>query len=221
MADDYSGQQPFATPDEFPEERKAAATLPGGLKAICIIAIVLGSFGVLATIASSIGLVFGQQIQDQLNPGLQDLEPDVQDVQRQMQQDLNAIAGKYRSVQLLDLLLHLVSAVLLVVGSAMVLRRTGRGIPILIGGFAVAIVYLLLNTGLTIVVQLQSLPIIQEMIEQAGDAEGAPAEAGTLALFGVIVGIIIAVVIALAKLIFYLIGLFYVRRSEVRALMQF
>ena len=65
----------------------------GRIKAICIIAIVLGCLGLFSALAGTVGLMFGKQIQSAVSPPNQPgVNQEMIRVQEEMQKDLQSAA---------------------------------------------------------------------------------------------------------------------------------
>jgi len=209
---------------ESPEDSPRPDALPGGLKAICIIVIVLGALGTIAAMVTGVGLVLGQQAQAAFAPQ-QDMGAEMRQIQDQMQEEMNAIAAKYRMPSVGAMLLHLLTALMLLIGGVMTLRRKALGRRILLWGCGLSIVYLVVETILNTLMQLQSLPIYQEygddlMAEAARQGGGDAANMPNFLMIAIFVGLGFAVLLSVAKIVFYLISIFYLRRSQVEALMR-
>ncbi len=220
---------PYASPIEVPEPlAKLEAPFPGGLKAICIIAIVLGSLGAMAALLSGVGLVVGQQAQAALNPSQPGTSAEMEELQQKMQTEINAIANKYIVANTAAALMHLFTAVLLLSGAIMTLRRTALGASLLTFGSAASILYVVGYGILNILIQLQTVPVIEsfmgELVAETGEQAGQNADALAMMpkflMIGVFIALAFSVLFALVKITFYLITIFYLRKPQIRALFQ-
>lgn len=191
---------------------KVPGPLPGGLKAICIIAIILGAMGIIGSLIAGAGLIIG--------PALQEAQQ-MQGVQQQMQTEINAVARQYLIPSVTAAILQLFTAFLLIVGSIMVLQRKRAGLGTLTLGCAGSILYLIGHRILYAIVTVKALPIYEEygprlMAEAARDQQ-APDMPNFVLIFA-IVGLVFAILWALAISIFYLVSILYLRKPKVVAL---
>jgi energy-converting hydrogenase Eha subunit C len=216
------GQQPVSVSE---------TTLPTGLKAICIIAMILGAIGLLMALASGAQLALGSQMQTAFAPGPGAGDAQLQELQGQMQEQINTIVARYLPWHVVSALLHAISAVLLLVGSIMTLRRSTTGRQILILACAVSIIYVISNGILEAVVQMQTIPVVQSFMGDAmaeaadkagggGDAQQAKMAAEMIPKFimaAVFIGMAFSALFILIKIVFYGVSVFYLRKPHIRA----
>ncbi len=206
---------------------KTAAPLPKGLKAICIIAIILGSLGILLSIVSGVGLVLGPAISSAISPQQPGLDPGMREAQEKMQQEIQAVAQEYTALSAVTVVMHLLTAILLLAGGIMTLKRNHKGTVILTIGCVLAIVYEVGQGMLNAVIQLQTVPIVksfaQDAFARAGQGQAAPEALEVMPQIMValvFVGLAFSVAVILAKCIFYLISIFYLRKPQVTSLFR-
>lgn len=219
--------EPYASPVEV-KVPTAVGPLPGGLKAVCIIAIVLACLGGMGSLASGVGLVAGQTLQAAMNPGQPGPGDGMQQAQQKMQAEVNEISRRYLIPSAAAVILHLLTALLLLAGAIMTLQRKGSGPGMLTFGCASSILYVVGNGILYAVMQLQMIPIMQSFMgdvmaeagKKAGGGGAQPPDMGNFMMIFIFIGVGIAVLWALVCIIFYLIAIFYVRKPNVRALFQ-
>jgi hypothetical protein len=211
-------QPPAPGADESQQKQPGA----GRVKAICIVAIVLGCLGVFSALGGMVGLLFGQQIQGAMStPNQPGMPPEMVQAQRDMERDLYAIQNRFLPINaVLIALLVLVSAGLLI-GGIQSLRRVTPGRKVLVAACSAAIVFELLRGIVQVVIQAQTISMTMQHTERMLDAGGGPpgmAEmAMTVARVAIIVGIVFGVLWMLAKLVFYGISVWYLRKPSVVA----
>ena len=102
--------------------------LPTGLKAVCIIAIVLGSLGILFSCIGAGNLVIGQSLQAAFNmPAPAGVEPDELRVQQELQIQLAAVDREYLPFLIASTVLHMLAGLALLLGGIFALKRSATG----------------------------------------------------------------------------------------------
>ena len=91
FSDDFN---PFSSPLEV-EVVEPPKRSPGGVTAICIIAIVLGGFGLLAALLSGVGLFSGLQAQAALGPQPVGVSPEMEQIQERMRTEMAPVMCQY------------------------------------------------------------------------------------------------------------------------------
>jgi len=221
-----------AVPGAPSRSSTAADSLPAGLKAICIIAVILGVSGMMLAVASGAGLLAGRQVPGAFNFERPELDPELEElgrIQQRMQAELNAILQEFALPNALAATGHLFTAMLLVIGSIMTLRRKSTGPSLLSFACAASILYLVGRVILSIWIQVKSMLVYErfasrfmaEIGERSG-GEGAEAMAAMPKIFMIflVIGLAVSAVIALAKITFYAIAFFYLRKPTVRAMFR-
>ena len=201
------------------------ARRPGGLTAICVIGIVLGSLGVLGSLAGIAGLVAGPRLQEAMMPpagpgGNKSIE-----IQRTMQKKMQAVTDRYRWPNGAFALMNLGLATSMLAGAVMALKRGPKARALLITVFAVAIPFEILRTVVLAFMQWETSAVVSDMLPRmmavpapvnGPQAQQAAAMASAVAKASVVAGIAFLVIFSVAKLSYYAIGWFYLRRPVVR-----
>ncbi len=212
-------QPPPLTPEIVPAT--AAAPRFGRVKAICIVAIVLGGAGVATALMGAVGLVIGKQLQAAFSgPNPPGMSQELQDVQRQAQQQIQAVQDRFWAVNLILTGAHLVVASLLLTGGIQALRRVRPGRKILLTACLAAIAFELVRGSVQAVMQIQVLSVTMNFFEQMMEAsmEQAAELAEWLAWISrlaMVAGLLMAVGWILVKLVFYSVAVWYLRKPAV------
>jgi hypothetical protein len=194
----------------------------GRIKAICIIAIVLGCLGLFSALAGTVGLMFGKQIQSAVSPPNQPgVNQEMIRVQEEMQKDLQSVQDRFLAINAILVVLLALVAFGLLVGGIQSLRRVPPARKILLGACSAALVYELIRTARDIAIQAQTIPMTLEHTERMMSAGNGPPGvadfAMTAARVGVVVGILFGAAWVLAKLVFFSISVWYLRKPAVCA----
>jgi len=219
MSNQPNSWDPYTAPQtaDVPVARGPA---PTGLKAICIIAIVLGALGLATSCGGVVQLAVGESLQSAFNmPAGPGIDPELARAQQEMQAEIVKIGRQNLPLKIVAAVLHILSALGLLVGGIMTLRLSRTGRSILLAGCGAAILYELLQTVLGVMDQLTMMPIVQKFFDQGmppGAGEMPPAF-GQFMAAGVVVGIAFTVIFALVKLAFYLFSVIYLQRKHVVA----
>ena len=201
---------------------------PGGLTAICVITLVLGGLGLIASLVGLAALAAQDQIQKTFavksQPGMPE---NFAKTQQEMQAKMQTVQKPYRGVSMGLLATNIVLASCLIVGGIMVLRFHPKGCSLLVGAFVVAIAFETARTIVGVAMQLDTAAVMSQTMVRMAEASpssggsGGVQAAETIAMItriGVFVGMAFTVVFGLAKIIFYIIGFRYLRRPTIRAL---
>jgi len=221
---------PTLPPDPY-EPPAAAAThprRPTGLAVVCVIAIILGGLGLAGSLVGIVGLTAGSSMQRAFTLPLQPgMDRRVIDAQLAMQRNIQAVADRYWGYNLAFVLACLFVAGGLLAGGIITLGIKPAGRRLLIGAFAVAVVFEVLRAVFHVFMQIEMAAVMSDSmsrIMEATSPAGAPGadQAATIAAVatqvGVFVGIAFTCVYVLAKLIFYAVGIHYLRRPNVQRL---
>jgi hypothetical protein len=217
----FDAYQPPAMADEVPPTKDRSS---GWLKAICIIAVVLGILGVLNALSSAAGLIFSQQIQSAFSPGLQPGIPqEMVDAQNQMQAELQAVQERFWAISAVLILVHVMIALALLVGGIQCLRRVPPGRRVLLAACGAAIPFEIVRAIVHAMIQLQSGAVTAKFMPrmmEAGDGSAPPQVAEfamTVAKAGMVVGLVMGLFWVTLKIIFYVISVRHLRKAEVRS----
>ncbi len=195
--------------------------LPTGLKAICIIAIVLGALGTLASCGGLVSLAVNQSIITGFGlPGQSGADEQGEQLQEELQREVVAIGAKYLPFTAATVILRLVAGLLLLVGGILTLKLVGTGRWLLLTGCTVAILYELVRTVLQVVVQTQTLPMVgksmEAMLQRSGQGQ-IPPGFGQVMLVFMYVMLGVTLVTVLVKIVFYVVSIVYLKKSAVAA----
>jgi hypothetical protein len=192
------------------------------VKAICVIAVVLGALGFLSALGGIAGLAFSKQIQTAFSPSNPPGVPQrMVESQKQMQRDLQAIQDRFWPVNAVLVSAQLLLAVGLLFGGIQGLRRVPPARRILIGTCSAAIVFEVVRAVVQTILQVQTMSAtmhhMQQMMQSSGDAPpGAMDLAMTISRGAMVVGILFALGIVLLKLVYYGLSVWYLRKPEVQ-----
>ncbi|MBM4088082.1 MAG: hypothetical protein FJ276_01440 [Planctomycetes bacterium] len=212
--------EPYVPPNSVGGERPSAAT-PTGLKAICILAIVLGGLGAFGAAMGGVGLAVGQSLQGLFSPPAQPgMDSRMVELQRTMQREMQEVTDRYLPFSIVEIVTHMITALMLLAGGAMTLNKSAAGRLILIWGCTLAIFYVLGQTVLNTVIQLRMLPIVQSftdgMVEGAG-GDAPPDIFPAIMAAAIWAGVAFGGVLAVVKLFFYAFAIVYLRKPHIAA----
>lgn len=220
MSDSPKAWDPYQPP---PLELAAGPPrlLPTGLKAICIIAIVLGALGTLASFGGLVSLALNQSIIRGFGlPGQSGAGEQAEQLQEELQREVVAIGAKYLPFTAATVILRLVAGLLLLVGGILTLKLASTGRWLLLAGCSVAILYELVGTVLQVVVQTQTLPMVgkslEAMLQRSGQGQ-IPPGLGQILLVSMYVMLGVTLVTVLVKIVFYVVSIVYLKKSTVAA----
>ncbi len=207
-------------PYEIPQARR-----PGGLTAICVIAIILGVLGLLSSLWGLASLAIGPSLQKAMQVPPQGPGRDrAMELQRTMQQKIQAVADRYRWPTAVFALLNVGLAGCMLAGGIMGLKRNAKARTLLTAVFAVAILFVISRGIVEAFAQWEIAAIMSDllprMMEQAGppnapNVPNAAAMGSAFAKIGIVLGLAYAVVSIVVKLTYYAVGWFYLRRPAV------
>jgi hypothetical protein len=210
--------------DSAPRQR------PGGLTAICVIAIVLGGLGLCSSLFGLAALAFQDNLekfamqQQQMPQGMpngpfkQQMEAQ-QKMQKEMQKGMTEVGHRYRGFTIGTTLLNVLFASSLLIGGIMVMKLNPAGRKFLVTVFIAVIVFEIVRAAITVVMQLDMAAAMASAIQGGPNNQQAAFLATTMKL-GVYLGMAFGVVWGLAKIIFYGIGASYLNRPNTRQLFE-
>jgi hypothetical protein len=187
---------------------------PGWLTAVCVIAIVLGTLGLLGSLLGAVNMIYGEQVQQwiqkMVTAGQQtNAPPGFDDFQNRIQDRIVEIQRRWQTVNLVVMMVNLVLSSCLIFG----------------------LLFQVLKLVPTIGIQLATADIMDdlmsEMTQQATQGQGAmpPAQQRTIrtvmstsARIGVVIGILYALTIEAVQAVCYTFGIVYLRKPYIRAL---
>jgi len=198
--------------------------MTGWLKAICIIAIVLGTLGLLSALMGIVGLAIGSELQGAFGPGAQPGMPqELVDAQTQMQADLQAVQDRFFAANVILTLVQVLVASTLLVGGIQCLRRISPGRRVLVAACFAAMLFEIVRGIVQGFVQMATAPVATRSIERMMESTGGqtPPEATEFVMMATRVGVVLGAVVFLglitAKLVFYVLSVRYLRKPEVRS----
>lgn len=204
---------------------------PGGLTAICVIAIILGGLGLAASVVGLGSMAAKSWINNAflIKPQKDGKVDKALEAQMEMQTKMNQVTDRYTGFTLGFALLNVVIAGSLVTGGILTLKLHPNGRKLLIAAFTTAIFFELLRAIMNVCMQLEMSEVMYDSMSRMMQAAAAPGKGGgpegaaiTAAAMkiGVYIGLGITLVMVLAKLIYYAIGTQYLQRPNVRELLR-
>ncbi|MEX2175354.1 MAG: hypothetical protein WD872_13410 [Pirellulaceae bacterium] len=228
MSADSPPFDPYRSPalPEGPYAPTGRSGRPGWLTALCVICIVIGALGLMNGLLGIFGAVFGQQIQSAFTPnsGAQGMPAEMQKLQQQLQDEMNAVQGKFLVPILLFCVLRLVIAGLLLYGglACLSLKEQGRTILLIACGLGILfeISHAILQSFLNMEVMTAFNAYLEGFLQTLPqDQAGPPPEMLLNVMKGTfVVGLVFQYLIVLVKLGFYLFGALYLQRQKIKAL---
>ena len=199
---------------------------PGGLTAICVIAIILGGLGLLGSLVTMGSLAVGSRLQQAMmtsppRPG----RDKAFDLQQTMQKRIQAVADRYRWPNAGFALLNMGLAASMLAGGIMALNRAPKARTILLAVFAVAILFEISRSIVQVFMQREMAAVMSDMLPRmmetsmpanGPNAQPASAMVAVIAKAAIMVGFAFNLILSLAKLIYYGVGWSYLRRSAAR-----
>ncbi len=199
---------------------------PGGLTAVCVIAVILGGMGLLGSLAAIAGLAAGSRLQQAMTMSPQGPGRDkLVEVQRAMQQRIQAVTDRYWWPNAGFALFNAGLAASMLAGGIMALNRARGARTLLITVFAVAILFEISRSILQVFMQWDMAVVMSDvlprMMETTAPANGpnaqqAAAMATVIAKASIIAGLAFTLILSVAKLSYYTVGWSYLRRPAVR-----
>jgi len=223
MSQDHSPYDAYQPPPLAEEVIPVQGGISGWLKAICVIAIILGALGLLSALMGIVGLVFGEQIQGAFAPGAQPGVPqEMVDAQKQMQAELQAVQDRFWMANAALTSVHILIASMLLVGGIQCLRRASSGRRVLFAGCCAAIVFEIARGIVQAFVQMETASVTTRSMQRMMEATGAqaPPEATEFVMIftkvGIVIGAAVFLALIIAKLVFYVLSIRYLSKPTVR-----
>ncbi len=216
------GTEPIAAARVAPRRR------PTGLTVICVLALVLGCMGLLATLVAGVQLgvqlAVGAQFQQSL-PSPEAPNADFEQIQREMQTKIQAVTRRFIAPQVVLLVAKFALCAALIYAAVRTLNLRASARRQLAWIFAFLIAFEIIQLSVFVAMQLQIQPIMMEylskMMRPADGGTGPPAEAGQLfASVAIIAGLVFAAVWAFAKILFCVMARRYLGKPEIRSLFE-
>jgi hypothetical protein len=187
-----------------------------------VIAIILGGLGLLGSLVAIAGLAAGPRLQQSLTMQPQGPGSDkVIEVQRTMQQKIQAVTDRYWWPNAGFALVNLGLAASMVTGGIMVLNRAARARTLLMAVFAVAILFEISRSVVQGFMQWEMAGVMSDVLPRmmgasapanGPGAQQAAAMAAAIGKASIIAGVAFSLIFSAAKLIYYAVGWSYLRR---------
>lgn len=215
-------------PNPFGETRPAGVTAfparrPGGLTAICVVAIVLGVMGFMSSSMKGVNLLFGKKLQNLVSSVGGMPNKKMVEAQEELNDAIWEITDRFLIPNVLLALAQFALAIALIFGGlkAMKLRAIGRKVLVVTCSFVVFFEIAQLVVGSMI--QIQMMPVMEVHMSRVmeavpGDNPGGDKFAQSVAKFSMIAGFVMAGGWALIKLVFLGVSIWYLRIQRIRSL---
>jgi hypothetical protein len=206
---------------------------PGGLTAVCVIAIVLGCLGLCSVLLGVFSLaaapLMKRMVEEQQRTAMNN---PAHNANLEMQKKMQAIGDRHWGSSLAFLLANTVLAGSLLAGGIAALMMVPKARTFLLAVFVAAIAFVIVRAVVEAFAQMEMAAAISDSMRNImataappGPAarQGAAQAAEMATVFtkvGVFGGIAITVLFALAKVIFYAIGARYLCRPNIRRLFE-
>ena len=205
-----------------PEAGPESAPKVGRIKAICIVTIVLGGLGLASALMGAVGLWAGQQMQAAFSmPNQPGVPKRLQDLQRDMQREMQAVQNRFLIANLVLLTGHVIVASGLLAGGIQALRRRPSGRQTLVVACLAAIVFELIRGTVQSYIQVQAMSVMTRFFQAMMDvsmeeAANAAEWVAWGARVGMVIGVLAMIFWILAKVVFYSFTVWYLRKPAVR-----
>jgi len=204
---------------------------PGWLTAICAASLVWAAFGAMGLMMGVVGLVAGPQMQNPFQNAMGPSPPEeILEMQAEMQREIQAVSEPWMPISIGLLVVQGLLIVGLAVGAIAALCRKPFGRRLLIGALVFGLSVEAVQLYPAISIQLEMADVMERMMPKIMNASmpasakmppGAP-QFGSMMKAGMrmamMFGIMFAVVIALAKAVFAVCAVVYLKRPEMVAL---
>ena len=202
-------QNPYQSIPMLPNSKSVVPQeKPGGLTAIAVICLILGTLGVLVSLATIVMLFF----QDDLNQ-FQNAQPGGSTPE--FVAEMEALQTSQLLPNLIFSGCNVIIGSLLVTGSIGVLGTNEWGRSLLRNSLLVAILFVIVRGIYGMWIQFQSISTISKMIPSGG--EGA-AELEMIMRISIIVGLVIGIVWLVVLVVFYAWSRSYLNKPPIRSL---
>jgi hypothetical protein len=199
----------------------------GGLTAICVLAIVLGAMGVLTGCVGLVGQLFSSQMQNAVAGMQPAANQEAAKTQKEMNAQMLTIARKYNWILVPLMVAKMFVEIALLTGAIMSLGLKPLGRRILLAAFIAAIVVESIQLVPALLVQRETQALMAEMMPKMMQEvqQGAKKPPGFdpdqfasgLVKAISIMSFIIGIGWLVCKVVYYAIGIVYLRKSQVAA----
>jgi hypothetical protein len=194
---------------------------PGGLTVICVLAMVLGGMGVLAGCFGLAAQALSSGIQ-QAVVGMPGQNMPGAEAQRKVQEKMMAVGNRYKWVTLSLLVIKIFVEAALVAGALLAWGLNPRGWSWLHGALIAVIVFECVHAIPQVLIQVETQSLMKEMMAaQQARNQAPPGLENMMSSIFSAAGILSLVFISLwlaGKLVFYVVGIRYLRKPGTRAL---
>ena len=220
MSTDFN---PYAAPQPVEMTSSKSGRRPGALTAICVIAIILGGFGLLSSLGGLVSQIFLPWIQSTFSTPATGSGP--LQVQAEMQSEMNQVGSRFRAVSIVLSAAQLPLTICLLAGGIMSLSGKRQGRKILAGACLAAIAFVVAHAIVTMIIQWQTVGVMSRFMPKliasqpgGGNVQQAEQMASTIVSISGYIGMAMVGAIALVKLIYYGLSAAYLNRQSTRAL---
>jgi len=217
-------------PNPFGEPQPATATAypatrPGGLTAICVIAIVLGTMGFMSSGLKGVNLVFGRQLQQLVSSVGGMPNKKMKEAQDKLNEAIWEVNDRFLIPTILLTAAQFTLAMALIFGGLKALRLQAVGRKVLVMACSFVVVFEIAQMGMFAMMQIQMMPIMEVHMSRVMEAAPGNNPAGqkfgqSIARFSLIAGFIMQGGWMLVKLFFLGFSIWYLRTQRTRALFQ-
>jgi hypothetical protein len=203
----------------------SAGGRPGGLTVICVLAIILGGLGLLTGCFGLVSQAFTTQMQ-QAVAGMQPGNLPGAEVQKEMNARILAVANRYKWVSLPLMAVKIFVEAALLAAAVMAWGLNPRGWSWLHGALIATIIFETVHAVPQVLVQLETRAVMNEMMPkmmaaQHGRNQAPPGMENFMSSVfsaATLVSLIFILIWLVGKIVFYVIGIRYLRKPDVRAL---
>lgn len=200
---------------------------PGGLTAVCVLTLVMGSMGLLSGLGGLLGLVAGQVLQQSMLKVQPGMDPGMREAQQDMQDELARLTDRFRPFQWARVVGQLLLSMAMIAAAVLALRVKPAGRQALLWALIAALFLTVAQAALEGAVLRLSGPVMQKSIQRIAQQAGPPGQRPPPGFDQMMGGIGQAMVVmqwvvllgwTALKCAFYLIGAWYLTRPAVVAL---
>lgn len=199
---------------------------PGGLTAVCVIAIILGTLGLLSGLGSVSTSMLGARLQQwQAGIGAGGAPQQMVQVQNEMNAKMMDVVNRYRIPSIAVAIFQLGVAVALLRGGIRAMSINEAGRSLLRTACGVAIAFELCRIPVYVLMQLENMAIMEDYLPRIMEASAPGTQAAQiaeftrmLAKFSAILGWVIFVGWLLLKLAFFGVAVRYLGKPEIKVL---
>ena len=194
---------------------------PGGVTAVCVIAILLGVLGLLGSLINAASLALGSQGVRSMMP-MPEQKEKVTRLQEEMQREIEAVTNPLKPLTITLLVLEILASSGLIAAGVMTLGLKEQGRRLLRNVIALTIPLEIVRSLLQAYFSLEIAEVMGKYMSQIAGAQAKggnmPAEFGaSIAKMSMVFGIAWAAICLVIALAFYITSWIYLNRPHVRA----